>query len=152
MPDLVATLRQSTDAGRESISDYSIPVEVTVTNRGRSAAAVFKTSTEYVHPQYGWTMAPFQVDGREPYYPQTTDVLEPGQSVTFVGVVLLDEELAGETVELSAVADSCNGDGSSIAESYCRINESDETNNRSAPIRVVVPPVPVLQQYELTAF
>ncbi len=151
-PDLVATLRPSADSGWDANGNYSIPIEVTVTNRGGSAAAVFKTSTEHTDPQYGWLMTPFQVDGRTPYYPQTTEPLEPGQSVTFIGAVFLEQEMAGETVELSVVADSCNGDGSSIAESYCRINESDESNNRSAPMRVVVPPLPATVQNEMIAF
>lgn len=145
LPDLVATIQRTNDPIFDN-GDYGVPVEVTVTNRGTSAAAVFSTSTEYAHPQLGRFLVPLLATDGELYDLQTTAELEPGQSVTFVGVVLLNPDLAGETVELTVVADSCSGDGSSVAESYCRVEESDETNNRSAPIRVLLPLAPVAEQ------
>jgi len=141
----VATIQRTNDPIFDN-GDYGVPVEVTVTNRGTSAAAVFSTSTEYAHPQLGRFLVPLLATDGELYDLQTTAELEPGQSVTFVGVVLLNPDLAGETVELTVVADSCSGDGSSVAESYCRVEESDETNNRSAPIRVLLPLAPVAEQ------
>ena len=73
------------------------------------------------------------------WYPYTNGSLPPGSEVTFEGVVVFSDVHAvqGETVSLSAMADSCAGDESMPA--HCRIEEGDEGNNESASLSVSLP-------------
>ena len=82
----------------------------------------------------GTSVVPFTVAGQpDPWYPSTSVGLVPGETVTFLGYVTILDAV-GETVTLRAIADSCVGDND--AEAYCRVNESDETNNVSSDLEV----------------
>jgi len=67
-------------------------------------------------------------------YPYTDAPLAPGEQITFNGDVLFRVSLDGETVSLTAVADSCSGD--EFKPAYCRVEESDEENNESPAVEI----------------
>jgi hypothetical protein len=116
-----------------------VPIRVVVRNQGGVAAGIFKVSTQYSIASDTYVV-PFTVSGEgDTWYPYTDGSLAPGSEVTFEGVVVFSDAHAvqGETVSLSAMADSCAGDESMPA--HCRVAESDEGNNESAPLSVSLP-------------
>lgn len=83
-------------------------------------------------------MAPFTVSGQaDNWYPYSTAALGIGHEVAFTGIVSLPITLQGQTITLSVLADSCNGDQSMPA--YCRVTEGDENNNESQPLTLRLP-------------
>jgi len=55
----------------------------------------------------------------------------------FGGKVTFHPSMQGATVSLTAIADSCAGE--EFMPSYCRVQESNETNNVSAPLSLSLP-------------
>lgn len=101
------------------------------------AAGIFKVSVSYTGPS-GTFLVPFTVPGQgSSWYPYTSSPLAAGSSVTFAGKVTLPAGLEGDTVSVRALADSCAGD--EFMPTYCRVAESNEGNNESAPVSVPVP-------------
>ncbi len=138
VPDLVVANLQTT--GPASIApdgSVEVPVRVRVGNRGNGMAGTFKVSTEYTGPDGTYTVA-FTVPGQDSaWYPDTDTPLAAGDSVTFEGIVVFPSSEQGETVYLTAVADSCAGD--ELMPAYCRVDEDDEGNNESAPVSLALP-------------
>ena len=129
-PDLVVTsLTLLGEPGPGTTEgEVQAAIEVVVENKGLGYADIFKVAVEYTSAAGTFTV-PFKVEGQtDPWYPYTNEGLVPGESVTFTGVVTFGVMAVG--VDLRAIADSCVGDN--ITEPYCRVNESDETNNVSA--------------------
>jgi hypothetical protein len=103
-----------------------VPVSVAVRNQGGTAADPFKLSAHN-----GSLTLPFSVGGQSSgFYPSTNSSLSPGSTVSFSGNVTLPNELGGSTVSLRIVADSCDSD--EFMPSFCRVDESNESNNESA--------------------
>ncbi|MFN8456723.1 MAG: hypothetical protein U0401_18990 [Anaerolineae bacterium] len=80
------------------------------------------------------------VDPADGFYPFTRQPLPPGAAVTFNGQVTFNPKERGVTVSLSAVADSCSGE--ELTATFCRVNESNEGNNTSAPLLLPLPALP----------
>lgn len=137
-PDLVVTA--FTQRGPAVVNRQNravIPVHVVVRNQGDADAKVFKVSTSY-KGQRDMHVVAFTVPGQgHPWYPYTWDALEAGAELVLEGVVTFDPALHDTTVLLFAIADSCSGEES--MPDYCRVEESNEDNNQSAPITVDVP-------------
>ena len=137
-PDLVITAfkqRGPAIVNRENRS--VVPVHVVVKNQGNADAKVFKVSTSYKGARDTHVVA-FTVPKQEhPWYPYTWDALEAGAEMVLEGIVTFDPTLHDTTVQLFAIADSCSGE--EFMPAYCRIEESNEANNKSAPIPVHVP-------------
>ena len=136
LPDLVITEIETTGSPffRED-DNVTVPVRVTVKNQGNADAGTFKVSLHYTGSQGTFGVA-FQVEGQSQlWYPYTTASLSPGNEVTFEGDALFI--IRGETVSLKALADSCSGD--EFMPDYCRVDESNEMNNESEAITVVLP-------------
>lgn len=133
-PDLVITVQQ-VDVVQSRVGQFSIPILLVVTNRGDTAANPFEIAAEYT--LNGFTSS-VQL-GDESYDVFTSDPLAPGESFRYAGEVLVftRSELYGRTVSLSVVADSCSGTEKFAA--TCRVAESDEANNRSPIIDVILP-------------
>lgn len=133
-PDLVITVQQ-VDVVQSRVGQFSIPILLVVTNRGDTAANPFEIAAEYT--LNGFTSS-VQL-GDESYDVFTSDPLAPGESFRYAGEVLVftRSELYGRTVSLSVVADSCSGTEKFAA--TCRVAESDEANNRSPVIDVILP-------------
>ncbi|TCP41403.1 CARDB domain-containing protein [Rhodovulum marinum] len=118
------------------------PLRVVVTNQGTDPAGPFKVSTHYsggaIDPARTFSVG-FDVPPGAPfvYYPSTTTPLAPGASVTFDGHLVFHPAEHGVNVALSARADSCAGD--EMMPPYCRVEESNEGNNASAPITLALP-------------
>ncbi|KKH46622.1 BACON domain-containing protein [Methanosarcina sp. 1.H.A.2.2] len=136
-PDLVAFLEVTGDATTEvEENDYylAVPISVTVRNQGDEAADIFKISTEYTNLSGTYSVA-FRVPGESSiWYPYTDAPLAPGEQITFNGDVLFRVSLDGETVSLTAVADSCSED--EFKPAYCRVEESNEENNQSPAVEI----------------
>ncbi len=117
---------------------FEVPIRVIVKNQGDLTASTFKVSVSYTGPDGSTFLAPFTVPGQSStWYPSTSTSLDGGNTVTFDGIVSLSSKLQGQTVSLQATADSCAGD--EFMPKYCRVAESNEANNVSAPISVYLP-------------
>lgn len=138
-PDLVVSIIEVTGSSSvDSAGNAVVPIRVVVKNQGNAEAGIFKVSTEYT--DVGNTLAvAFDVPGHPPvtWYQSTTVPLDGGSEREFTGNVIFNPALHNITVSLRAIADSCAGDENTPA--YCRVDESDETNNKSADISISLP-------------
>jgi hypothetical protein len=115
----------------------TVPVRATVTNRGGSAADIFKLAV-FGQSTDGNFLRPFQVPGQaEGFYPFTAEPLQPGGQVIFEGIVSFSRELQGEPAEIQSQVDSCSGE--EFAPANCRIDEFDEENNISNVLELIIP-------------
>jgi len=114
-----------------------VPIRVIVKNQGTESAGIFKVATKYTGSGGTFVVA-FTVPGQsDTWYPYTTGALDSGSTVTFEGKVTFSPTVHNVTVSLKAIADSCSGDES--MPDYCRVKESNETNNESTPISIALP-------------
>jgi hypothetical protein len=118
------------------------PLLVEVTNQGNEPAGPFKISTQYSGGAIDAArtfLVGFDVPAGSPftYYPSTTAPLAVGASETFDGHVVFHPAEHGVTVSLTAIADSCAGD--EFMPAYCRVDESNETNNESSAVSLALP-------------
>lgn len=136
-PDLVVTLLEATGpATVNAQGSAELPIRVRVRNQGDLAAGIFKVSVDYTRVGGTFVVA-FTVPGEANlWYPHTDVLLPGGDEVTFDGILTFHPTVHGE-VSLTAYADSCSGD--EFMPDYCRVSESDETNNESAAIVVILP-------------
>ncbi len=137
-PDLITSI-YNTGEGAVNIKtgEPKIKIRVVVTNRGTTAAKIFKTSTSYTYSGKTFLIA-FDVDGG--WYAWTKSSLSAGDSVTFIGWLTFSESMQGEVVYIRALADSCSGD-EFISDPPCRIDESNENNNESSSLKVFLPQI-----------
>jgi hypothetical protein len=118
-----------------SETSVEVPVSVTVENQGNADADIFKVAVLYTSGAQEFVVA-FSVEGESSlWYPFTDEALEPGASVTFNGTLIFAD--GGETVVARAEADSINGD--EFIPDFGRVRESDEDNNLSEPLTIVLP-------------
>ena len=131
--DLRPEDRQLIPASSVAASLY-IPVDIVLTNLGGQPAAPFKVSVD-ASSSDGNFARPFISAGQDQaFYAYTKDPLLPGDQVTLHGIVLFPADIAGQTASITATVDSCAGE--ELTPAYCRVTESDETNNVSTPLRV----------------
>ena len=137
-PDLVVTTLESTGSPTiNAENSVELPIRVVVRNQGDAGAGIFKVATEYTGSQGTFVVA-FTVPGQSDiWYPYTSSTLAAGADTAFSGKVTFNPSIHGETVSLKAIADSCSGD--EFMPAYCRVEESDETNNESAPLSASLP-------------
>jgi hypothetical protein len=141
-PDLLVTTLETTGpATINAQNSVEVPVRVVVRNQGSEPAGVFKVSTEYtggaINPSSTFAVA-FTVPGQPNiWYPYTSGPLASGSSAAFAGRLTFHPSEHGVSVSLKARADSCSGD--EFMPVYCRVEESDETNNESAALSVPLP-------------
>ncbi|MEN8182477.1 MAG: CARDB domain-containing protein [Myxococcota bacterium] len=137
-PDLVVTTIESDGTPIVNADNSAeVPIQVVVRNQGSAAADVFKTAVDYTGSQGTFVVA-FTVPGQtDIWYPHTSGSLAAGAEESFAGILTFHPSVHGETLGLHAVADSCSGD--EFMPDYCRVQESDEANNRSDSLTVVVP-------------
>lgn len=137
-PDLIVTgISLNGSAIINSQGSVELPIKVTVKNQGSGSAGIFKISVEYTSPQGTYVVA-FSVPGQSNiWYPYTTASLAGGASISFAGKLIFHPAVRGVSVTLRATADSCSGD--EFMPDYCRVDESNETNNISAPLSTVLP-------------
>ncbi|MDO8670161.1 MAG: hypothetical protein Q7O66_01865 [Dehalococcoidia bacterium] len=138
-PDLVVTSIQAlSTAVRNRDSSVDVPIRIVIKNQGGVAAGVFKISTHYGPNE---SVVAFTVPRQNNLtYPFTSASLAPGASVTFDGNVHFTSNFNhGATTTLWAVADSCAGEVTTVPPPYCRVQESDEGNNKSVLITPFLP-------------
>jgi hypothetical protein len=141
-PDLLVTTLETTATPTVNENNsVEVPIRVVVKNQGNAAANVSKVAIEYtggvIDPSRTFVIA-FTVPGQSSiWYPFTSGALAAGSTETFTGKVTLHPKEHGVTVSLTATADSCSGD--ELMPAYCRVKESNEANNKSAPISVALP-------------
>lgn len=135
-PDLVVTSLVST--GEPTVvtgNNVELPIRVVVKNQGAAGAGTFKVAANY---SPGDLVVAFTVPGQSSsLYPFTSAELAAGAETVFEGKVTFISSARGQTVSLTATADSCSGD--EFMPPYCRVEESDEMNNVSDPISVPLP-------------
>lgn len=137
-PDLVVTTFEVTrPAFINPENSVVVPIQLIIKNQGNAAADIFKVSTEYTGSS-GTFVVPFVVGNTtDIWYPYTNASLNSNSTVTFTGSVIFPPSKHGETVTLIAIADSCSGD--EFMPDYCRVEESNEDNNKAAAISVSLP-------------
>lgn len=137
-PDLIVTTLEKTGVATiNAQNSVEVPIRVVVKNKGDADAKIFKTATHYTGSAGKYVVA-FTVPGQSnSWYPYSNSPLEPGSEVTHNGKVTFHPSVHGETVSLTATADSCSGDES--MPEHCRVKESDEANNESSAISVSLP-------------
>jgi hypothetical protein len=137
-PDLVVmTLETTGPSAVNAENSVEIPIRVVVRNQGPASADVFKIATEYTGSR-GTFVVGFTVPGQNDiWYPRTSGLLASGSDVTFSGKVTFHPSVHGVTVSLNAIADSCSGD--EFMPDYCRVEESNEGNNKSTSISLSLP-------------
>ncbi|MEC4684469.1 MAG: CARDB domain-containing protein [Nitrospirota bacterium] len=137
-PDLVVTTLEVTGPSViNAENSVEVPIRVVIRNQGNASADTFKTAIDYTEPKGTFVVA-FTVPGQtDIWYPKTSSPLASGGEVTFSGKVTFHPSLHGVTVSLNAIADSCSGD--EFMPDYCRVNESNEENNKSTSISLTLP-------------
>ncbi len=146
-PDLIVS--SLTVAGAPIINfenRVELPIRVIVRNQGSMAANIFKVSVSYTELDGTFVVA-FTVPGQSSsWYPRTDDLLLSGGEFVFEGFLAFHPAVHNQTVTLQAFADSCSGE--EFTPDFCRIEESNENNNASAPVSAVLPqsvtPTPTL--------
>ena len=137
-PDLVVTEFSTTGAVTVRTDGFQeVPVRVVIENQGNGISPKFMISARYITSQ-GNYMRPFSVAGQSSQWkPKTMASLYPDETVAVEGVLVGYPSSSGKTVDFYVIADSCDGD--EFMPSYCRVSESDETNNESEHITVNLP-------------
>lgn len=137
-PDLVVTSLKvnNFEPNMSKKTTYiELPIRVTVRNQGDEAADIFKVETVYFINNETYTI-PFRVLGEnDTTFPYTDEPLGPGEEITFDGEVLFNYSMEDKIVSIKAIADSCKEDWGAP---YCRVEESNEDNNESPEVEVVV--------------
>jgi hypothetical protein len=112
-------------------------VDVVVLNRGNVSAGAFKTAVQYTEADGREYVVAFTVDGQSsPWYPFTSTLAARAQ-VTLRGWLTFHPALHGVPVTVRAIADSCSGD--EFMPEHCRVRESSELDNASAPLSLTLP-------------
>jgi hypothetical protein len=149
LPDLVVTFFTPEGQPRVVGDHVEQRMALGVRNQGNAPAGIFKVAVECtVVPDpsrrrggalpSGPFLVPFSGDGPNvEWYAYTSGPLAPGASAYFKRTVVFPPGIRGVSVTLRAIADSCSSD--ELQPSYCRVNESDETNNGSIPVVVSLP-------------
>lgn len=108
------------------------PASVTVKNKGSLRAGIFKMSVEQ-----GGLLVPFSPSSTD-WYAYSNSPLEPGEERRFEGFLSFRADQRWRTVSVAATVDSCSGE--EFTRAYCRDPETNEGNNRSAPVSVFLNP------------
>jgi len=138
-PDLVVVDFQVTGPPQNIVKSGTIrvPISVTVQNQGGTVPEIFKLSAHYSLFNRIST-APFTVSGQAgSAYPFITTSLATGQETVVTGWMIFSNQLQGQVVTFGVLADSCSGD--ELMPSYCRVMESNESNNESRLIPFRLP-------------
>lgn len=115
-------------------SAIEVPLEIVISNQGGEAV---NTPFEVVVEASAFggrsvdTLPVYNENGQPGL--TVTDIVNTGGSVLVRGLALIPENLAGSELQLVAIADAgqfCDPGGA------CAIEESNEANNRSAPLRL----------------
>ncbi len=155
LPDLQTNFDLMQEPFVEHDGSIVVPVIVVVRNEGDADAAPFSIRGELLDPQVDQTqilptgLTPDPDFGVEPDGfggVRTTAPMPPGSAMKFTGRLTIGPERSGRTIQLSVEADSCLGleifDDFTVA--HCAIEESDEKNNRSNVIDVLMPVVDII--------
>jgi hypothetical protein len=137
-PDLVVTTFVATGpATVNAQNSVELPVRAVIRNQGAAPAGIFKVSVDYTGSDGRFVVA-FTVPGQASiWYPTTNSPLAVGTDRSFAGKLTFHPAVHGETVTITALADSCSGD--EFMPAFCRVDESNETNNESGSISVALP-------------
>jgi putative hemolysin len=108
-----------------------IPVWLRIENAGLASSGAFKLSIDVIEISGRRYTVPFAVQDQENiWYPMVADLAGQSQ-IDIGGEVTLGQpsgpDLRGQTFTLVAKVDSCSGD--EFKPGYCRVEESDESNN-----------------------
>lgn len=136
-PGKLADLKAiSLQAGKASFdlggSVAMVPVWFRIENAGPAPSGSFKLSIDAIDGSGKRTAVPFTVRGQENIWYPTFSGLAGLAQTEISGEVTLGEssgpDLHGQVFKLVANVDSCSGD--EFMPDYCRVKESDESNNQ----------------------
>jgi hypothetical protein len=134
LPDLKVTqITAGTPSFEEDGAVANVPLTVTIKNFGGATSEMFKTSVDVIVGDGMRYVRPFTVPGQsDTWYPWQSGLGE-GEEATFTGTLMIGvpsgESLYGQKATIIAKVDSCSGD--EFTPEYCRVEESDETNNEN---------------------
>jgi hypothetical protein len=138
-PDLYTTLRV-TGPGilNKATGKYSVPVRVSVRNSGNDIAGRFKIGIEFSHTSFaGLRLIPFtnvvssdRAFSGDGFYVWTERAIFPGAAYTFTAMALIPSSVPrAASIKLRASSDVCFGE--EFMPYFCRLEESNEDNNRT---------------------
>lgn len=108
-----------------------VPVWFRIENAGSAPSGSFKLSIDVIDSSGKRTVVPFTVRGQENIWYPTFSGLTGLAQTEISGEITLgepsDPDLHGQVFKLVAEVDSCSGE--EFMPGYCRVVESDETNN-----------------------
>jgi len=140
LPDLVVTHMALTGvpAVNPATNRVEVPLRVTILNQGKGVAGKFATEVTYTNSADSTThLIPFTVPGQTDIWrPYTASNLLSGTQVTFDGKLVFHPSVRHITATLNAYADVCTGE---FDPKFCGVQESNETNNKSAGVFVQLP-------------
>lgn len=115
-----------------------VPIRITIKNNGKSTARSFKVATEIFNPRFrSYYHINFHAFGYPSSRPTVNIHLEPGESTSIYGKLWFAKSYQGRNIRIRVKADACAR--WEKRESYCRVRESNEKNNYSQTIRIVMP-------------
>lgn len=148
--DLVITRLEATGQGIiNAQTQVELPIQVVIKNNGAITATTFKVAASYTNsdntealPVSLTANTTAGVDPADGISPVIRQEIAPGQEMALAGLVTFPPEEHGAEVSLTVLADSCR-DETGFPD-HCRIEEVDETNNRSASLSLSLPAESVL--------
>jgi hypothetical protein len=127
-----------------------IPVRMTITNQGKAEANDFAiiiyelegnaSASQLAIGGVGQTLVFNLAGGASSNSLLIIQALAPGTTQAFDGNIVLGPALQGRTITLWAAVDAC--DPNEGGPRYCSIQESNESNNLSAPFPASIPVMP----------
>lgn len=147
LPDLVVTSLEvlTNPSNDELLITFSednttvVIIRVVIKNQGDAPAGIFDVGTEFT----GGNLSPDEISligfthipSVNFWFPHTSAPLGAGDEIRFDGNVIFSASHYGQTVSLVAIADVCNVEFLPV---YCRVRESNEGNNRSASLSLLL--------------
>ncbi len=132
-PDLVVDEAGVQAVYSDELGNTLVDLYVRVRNRGTADATTFQVAVAYSTEEIGTRyLVPYTV-GEATWFPVVEGPLPPDAFYEIIGTVTLPKTIP-EVVYLWVTVDSCTG--SEFLPTYCRVNESDETNNEAGPLTI----------------
>lgn len=115
-----------------------VPIQITIKNQGKKVAQHFRIATEIFNNSVRhYSFIPLYTSSHPSSRPTIKINLSPGQSTKIYGQLTIPNNKRGRNIRIRAKVDDCSGE--QFKHYYCRVRESNERNNYSGTIRIVIP-------------
>lgn len=139
-PDLIATLERAGPMQYVSATTRRVPVAGVVKNVGSACARTFRVEGYQWTGDGGFaTHVEFDATPAITAAGFTTAPLNAGASIRFSGTILVGVNYAAEPAAVRLKADACDYVDEETMPAYCRVAESNETNNATDWVTAYLP-------------